>query len=327
MTHPPLYREILRQAWHLTWHHKISWVFGLFAAFLGTGGALEVLARHFNIIFHPQPWGLLWNGSWLAKFDIVGGLWAAALGLLLAGLVALLVFVIINSFSTLIQAAHQYSTGRKVEYHRLWQTARKDFWSVFTLVVFFKFLVLFFGALSVGPLWLVVAGRANAALLILYPLLFLISVAGVLISSFLLVYASASVLLEELPCGAAAFSAWRIFKKHWLISLEMALAIFLVNTLVGLLLILASAILGLPFLLVFLLAIFLQFPPLAGVAVFLGLFFIIILILWSASLLATFHVSSWTLLFKRMHRGTAVSKLTRLVNGFKKMIKKYVTAD
>ena len=39
----PFYRNILKQSWRLTWRNKYLWVFGVFAAFLGNGGELEIL--------------------------------------------------------------------------------------------------------------------------------------------------------------------------------------------------------------------------------------------------------------------------------------------
>jgi len=39
----PFYRNILKQAWQLTWRNKYLWWFGIFAALLGNGGEFEIL--------------------------------------------------------------------------------------------------------------------------------------------------------------------------------------------------------------------------------------------------------------------------------------------
>src|SRR3989338_4797304 len=39
----PFYRNILKQAWTLTWRNKYLWWFGIFAALLGNGGEFEIL--------------------------------------------------------------------------------------------------------------------------------------------------------------------------------------------------------------------------------------------------------------------------------------------
>ena len=40
------YRNILRQAWRLTWRNKYLWWLGIFAALLGSSGELEILLNN-----------------------------------------------------------------------------------------------------------------------------------------------------------------------------------------------------------------------------------------------------------------------------------------
>lgn len=312
----PLYREVLKQAWHLTWRHKILWAFGLFSAVLGTGGALEILVRHFNAVFNLQG-----PGSWLGycrwpthwRFDLISGLWSVALGLLLLGLAVFLAFVVVNSFGTLILAADKFRTNKRADLFKFWHKAREKFWLVLGLVVFFKLVMFVFSALSLAPLWLVAVDQASAWLLLFYPFIFLASVLIVLISSFLLIYAAAFVLTEGYGWREAIIASWLIFYRHWLVNAEMAIIIFLINLSVGLLAVLAAGALGLPVFLIFLTSIAIQLPPLGTVAVAAGLLLAAVLILWAASLLAVFQISAWVLLWRRMHKGTAVSKLVRII--------------
>lgn len=314
-THPPLYRQVLLDSWRLIRKHKILWAFGLFAAFLGSGGALEVWAHNFNLIFSAQPWSPWSNQySWLAamKLDLVTGLWSLALLLLLLGLAVFFVFVIANSFSNLIMTVDQYHRNKKIDFKKIWQAAVKKFWPVLWTIIFFKLVIGLFTALSVLPLWLVFINQAGPFLLLFYPLLFLICFLAVLISSFLMIYTANFILLEKETWGQALNQAWRLFAQHWLVNIEMAIIIFLINLLVGCVLIGGIILLFVPSVFVFLVSHFLNFPPLGSVAVFLGLLLSVFLILWVAALLAAFQISSWTLLFRRMCQGTAVSKLIRL---------------
>ena len=48
--HTPLYREVVREAFQITRHKKYLWLFGLLAAFLGNGGALELFIKVFSQI-------------------------------------------------------------------------------------------------------------------------------------------------------------------------------------------------------------------------------------------------------------------------------------
>ena len=45
MKREPTYTDAIRAGWHLAWHHKSLWIFGLFAAFLGQMGIVELLCN------------------------------------------------------------------------------------------------------------------------------------------------------------------------------------------------------------------------------------------------------------------------------------------
>ncbi|MEK9182950.1 MAG: hypothetical protein AAB849_00365 [Patescibacteria group bacterium] len=317
MKHQPLYREVLREAWGLTRHHKIILIFGLFAAFLGTGGALEVLARHFDALFSPQSWQMPWTFSF-GSFDYSMGFWVLALGILLLGIAVLFVFTVINSFSTLIFATDKFRKDKKVDLAKAWLAMKKKFAPVLGLVVFFKILIMVFGALSVAPLGLMMNGTAGVGMIALYPLVFLFSILAILVCSFLLIYSTAFIILEDYRWGEAIKESWRLFIGHWLVNLEMAVIIFFINFLAGLVTIIAAAVIGIPALIVFLFSLFIQFPPLATVAVVLGLLLFVLVVLLISSVMGAYQVAAWVLLFRRMHAGTAVSKLIRLVSFIKK---------
>ncbi|MBI5023191.1 MAG: hypothetical protein HZC05_03480 [Candidatus Magasanikbacteria bacterium] len=310
MKHQPLYREVLREALAVTRHHKIVLIFGLFAAFLGTGGALEVLARHFDALFSTQSLQMSWVFSF-GNFDYSMGFWVLALGILLLGLAVLLIFTIINSFSTLIFTTDKFRKDKKMDLAKVWLAMKKKFAPVLGLVVFFKILIMIFGSLSVAPLWLVMNGTAGVGMIAMYPLIFLFSILAILICSFLLVYSSAFVILEDYTIGQAIKESWLLFIGHWLVNLEMAIIIFFINLLAGLVSIVVAAIIGIPVLIVFLFSLFIQFSPLATVAIVLGLLLFVLVVLFIASVMGAYQVAAWVLLFRRMHAGTAVSKLMR----------------
>lgn len=310
MKHQPLYREVLAEAWALTRHHKIILIFGLFAAFLGTGGALEVLARHFEALFSQQVGPLSWAFSF-GNFDYSMSFWVLALGILLVGLGIIFVFTVINSFSTLIFATDKFRQDKKIDLAKVWLAMKNKFWIVFGLVAFFKILIMIFGALSVAPLGLIMANQAGSGMIVLYPLIFLFSILAILICSFLLVYAVAFVVLEDYTFGQAVKESWRLFISHWLVNVEMAVIIFFINLLAGAAMIAAGIIIGAPVLVLFLFSIFIQFPPLATAAVAIGLLLFILCVILIASVMGAYQVAAWVLLFRRMHAGSAVSKLMR----------------
>ena len=44
------YRNILKQAWKITWRNKYLWWLGIFAALLGNGGEFEILFNNAGIV-------------------------------------------------------------------------------------------------------------------------------------------------------------------------------------------------------------------------------------------------------------------------------------
>ncbi|MBI5731901.1 MAG: hypothetical protein HY982_00900 [Candidatus Magasanikbacteria bacterium] len=308
-----LYREILRLTWKITWQERLLWVLGVFSALIVTGGALEILSRNLNWAFNPdwRKFGFASSGFY---FDWSGGPWLVVLGLLLAALFIFLAFMSVRSFSSLILLASQYREGRRLNLEKMWRLGSGHFWPILGIAAFFKILILVFSCLSVLPLWMLWAEQGKIWLWA-YPLFFLAAICACLVCSFLLVYASAYVILEKKKFGSSILSAWRLFVKHWLVSLEMAAVIFAINFLFGLIALLGTVVVGLPFIILLLFSYFISLPILAEIGIFLAILFLLLLTVWIGGFLGTFHVVAWTLLFKRMAEGTALSKLLRLTAG------------
>ena len=49
-----LYRDIIKEAWQITWRRRFLWFFGLFAVLLGNGGEYEILFQNFDAISDQQ---------------------------------------------------------------------------------------------------------------------------------------------------------------------------------------------------------------------------------------------------------------------------------
>ena len=318
--HQPLYREILRQAWRLTWHQRLLWVLGLFSAVLVSGGAFDILARHISWSLHPD-FGFMtvtWGGWHLG---LAAGLWLIALALLLAGLAAFVIFVMIRSFISLILGTGEYKVGEKLDLEKLWHAGHGHFWPVLSTIVLARVLIAILGGLTLLPLFLLILGKWSLFSSIIYPPIFLIGIVSGVVVNFLMIFVSAFLVLEKYDWKKAAAAAWRLFLKHWLVSLEMALVMFVIYLLVGLFLAVGALIIMIPVVATVIFARFVMLPGLGDVAVFAGSLLAVCLVLLAAGFLGTFHVGSWVLLFQRMKQDTAVSKLVRLVEQVKSKIK------
>ena len=321
MKHQPLYREILRQAWRLTWHQRLLWVLGLFSAVLVSGGAFDVLAR--NISWSLQPNFSFMSMSWGGwSLGLTASLWLIALALLLLGLAAFVIFVMIRSFISLILGTGEYKVGEKLDLEKLWHEGHGHFWPVLGTIVLARGLIMILGGLTLLPLFLLILGKWNLFSSIIYPPIFLIgAVAGVVVN-FLMIFTSSFLVLEKHDWKKAVAAAWRMFLKHWLVSLEMALVMFAIYLLAGLILAIGAIIIMIPVIATVIFARFIMLPGLGNIAVFVGSLLAVCLILLAAGFLSTFHVGSWVLLFQRMKQDTAVSKLVRLVEHVKSKFKK-----
>src|SRR3989338_5599320 len=103
----PLYSQALRESWELAWKHKLLWIFGFFASFLGQMGLIELFAKiglaGTKFAFFPK-WLLLPEFFGLRLFPIQslalpidGWMWFIWLLVVFAGFGLLLLFVAVVS--------------------------------------------------------------------------------------------------------------------------------------------------------------------------------------------------------------------------------------
>lgn len=322
MKHQPLYREILRQAWKITWHQRLFWLLGLFSAFLVSGGAMEVLSRNLRWAFNPGWLGhrYQWYGHW--QLDWVGRIWLIALCLLMLGLAFFLVYMIVKSFISLISGANECKEDKHPDLAELWHKGQNKFWPVLAVAALFRVLVMFFSLLSVLPLWLAWAGKLNLFWLLAYPVLFFLGILASLICVFLMMFSTSFIILKNKKFWLSVAEAWKLFIRHWLICLELAVVLFVVDFVAGVLAIVGVAIVALPMLLVIFFSWYIMLPPLGAVATFVGALLSLMVILLVAGVLGAFHTVTWVLAFKRMQEKTAVSRLVRWYHQLKSKIKK-----
>ena len=133
-----------------------------------------------------------------------------------------------------------------------------------------------------------------------------------LILAFITKYALCYLSLQDKDIIDSLLSALILFKKNWLVSLEMAFLIFLVSLVVGLALALVVIFLLLPFLLLTYITITLQFIWGFWLTIILGLLIIFGTIFLVGGMLSTWQWSAWTLLFIRLEQGSGTSKIIRL---------------
>ncbi len=308
----PTYRQALSHGWNIFWNHKLLWLFGFFAAFLGQMGLLDIITQlnlaptqytaYDSILNMPEILHFLWNSLLAFHLDAGGILWTVWLGIFFAGAAALLLFVSITAQGGLIQGIGQ-SLGRKkhIDVSKAWRAGTGHFWRLLLLHVCKKtaiFLVMVVTGLAaynygIGGEWL------DAALF--YATLFVAVLVGI-VTSFLLIYAAGYIVIEEYSFGKSLKAAWKLFYDHWLVSLEIATIMVIINVLFA---VIITAVL-----LLFIgeLALILAGSLVLSVGVvytatlIIGSLIFVVVLAFLGSLLTVFSTATWMYLFSKMHK-------------------------
>ncbi len=321
-----LYRQIFGQAWKMAWKNKFLWFFGLFAALLGSG-EYDFLIR-FIIGDSDRGFFLDWRmiaQTGVFSVDTLGNMRELLdkdpLSLFLATFVFLVViilslFVVWISIVSLVAIVHNSALSfqlKRADFNTGLDAGTKKFWPVFffnvivrlAIYLFFAIIAFFFG----------VAGDESAGLgWIAYVIAFILFMPLAIIASFIVKYSIAYVVIKDKKFFNALKKGWQLFSNNWLVSIETAFILFLINLTVGLLVVLLILSLLIPFVLLIqiakLYAATFAFWSVTTIA--LGVFLSVIAL--AGSWLAVFQIAAWTKLFLELEEGGVSSKIIRTVN-------------
>lgn len=297
------YRELFGKSLMFSWKHKLLWVFALFAALAGNGGEIELLFSGSDSLngqatvlgylqaFHQD--GTL--NTMITNFSTYltdHPLPAIFIVLLFLALFLMVLWLIVVMQAALVWAIARLQT-KPVRFSEAFGVGMKYFSPIFIMNLIVK--VVLFGILGLiaVPMGIAYVRTGGAIWNSLYALVvFLVLVPLNILFAFLLKYASAYVVLRGQRWTQAFANGWRLFLSNWLVSLETAVFLFLINLVSSLVLVFALALLGL----------------LSNAASTL-VFFTIITVF--GIYIATFQYSTWVFLFLELEKGTVRSKLLR----------------
>ena len=323
-----LYRDIIKQAFKTTWHNKYLWFFGIFAALLGNGGELELLFHRFDTTVENGLfpfWASIANTGFFGKntFLNIGHLATRdplSLFLVLTVFVvililgALAVWLTVVSQASLVSGAAQIRVGKKHDFKTALDAGINRFYGVFGLNLILKLLVyLFFIFLSL-PLLAAAGNRYLFSSTAIFMVAFLFFVTLAMVISFIVKYAIAFYVIKRCGFLESIRLAWQLFMRNWLISLEMAFLLFVINIIVGLGLILLLLVFTVPFLFLALVLSKLAFYFNFWIVVASALILYLVVIIIVGAALSTFQISSWTGLYLELVSRGGASKLTRIFN-------------
>ena len=328
------YRDILKKAFKIIKENKFLWVFGFFAAAMGGIGELDSAFSNYtdisnktDSIFNLQTLyqgGVIWT-----MFDNMQGFftsysWQAFILVLITAVVfCIIIWLSIISQISLFDAAYKLSKKRKTGYAEGYHIGNKKFSSVLLINVGFKILLYALFIVIASPLvsWFLLRDSVWGGILFVI-LLFFIYIPISIIVSFIIKYTIAFIVIKGKKTWESVMLSWKLFKKYWLVNIEMALIILAIGIVVGFFILLVLGLVSVPFVLIGISALFFGSSTGLTVAVIVGMiaWFVVISIMGSS--FAAFQYTVWTLLFLDLINDRAESKLKRFIEIFSKKKKK-----
>jgi hypothetical protein len=319
----PLYREALKHSWKLAWKHKWLWPLGLFAAFWGQMGMLELLSA-IGVFDSPTFLSELFvdvsmnakgfSFGFLSGLPVDGWVSVAWLATVFIGVGMFMAFVATVSQGALIHVAAASTKKKKglPPVDKSWHAGVSHFWRLFAINIFKKMILL---TLSITIGWYALQGAGSVVDIFLFLAVFISAALVGLVVSFLVIYAAGYVVVEEQGLWDAIDSAWKLFMGHWLVSIEVGIILLLLNIAMGVVATLSIFGIFIPTLLIWIVAAVLGSTPLFATATVLAFLLLSLFIIFLGSLFSVFSVSTWTYLFMKMHKHGVRSKTHHWLKG------------
>lgn len=322
-----LYRVILRDAWQAVRSRKDLWFWGIFAALLGSAGEYHFMMKTLGQVANQQAFtteainflqappltfdtwralGVAFSSNLTATFTLL------IIVLAIIAIVGFLLWLVIGSVVALIKAGSAAANGKTIpNLSEGMKAAHTHFGSTLVLFAFGRMIttllvavLVLFGTLAARDL-LVGGPMFVVAFLMLVPALFAVS--------FAVRFAVCAVVIDDSPLLTAIGRAKELVRAHWLVSLELALILSLINIAVGLVLVALTALLVIPF--VVAAAVLAQLGAgiwsvwclLFGVVLFLGMLFTF------GGALGAYYWVVWSELFVKLRQPGYQSKIKRMV--------------
>jgi len=316
-----LYRTIITKAWEITKRYKVLWFFGFFAALLGNAGEFQTLFKQIERIKN-QPellsslsqgltlWGQALTGIW--QLPLVNILAIILTLLFIALIILIIIWLAITSQVAIIKNTEKIENGKDktVNFKTSWTEGAKYFWPALGLNALAKVIIFLILTLLVTPLLIVMIAKGSALTTIVTLLTIVIFVPLAIIITFVTKYAVAFVVLQGQRFWEAFQNGWRLFAANWLISIEMALIVLVINLALTFLVLLAAIVIISPFIIIGLTSSIVQvFFTFFGMALIIAS----LVFIFCAAVFSTWQNSAWTLLFMRLNSGGAYAKIVRWV--------------
>lgn len=324
-----LYRDILKNAFNITFKNKILWFLGLFAAPLVGIAEYKIAANIFNgvngeLLFEgwPQIFGIFISQfKDMIKVFITDPVFGFIILVILFAVILFIFFLIwisVVAQCALIDGINQ-SNQKAVANAKLNAfigSGVKNFLPVFSIHFFVKLILTLSFLLVSLPIIIIVIGNNNILPSVLYVIFSLIFMPIIIIIMFSSKYAINYIIIEREKFFDSIKKGCGLFFDNWLISIEMSLILFLVSIFTGIAVVAVGSFIVLPLMLLVYIFIQIQLIFLVKFILVFSLLLLLILSLLFAAIFSTFQYSSWVLLFNKLTKndGRVAGRLARWFN-------------
>jgi hypothetical protein len=317
-----IYRTLLREAWRLTWQRKTLWFFGIFAAFVSTGGVMDVATtgiRRVQVggsllqqLLDTSFSGYTQFGRYVAQIQIFGSFQVAAMIIFMTLITIGLLFLAVLSQTSLI---HGIKASTHEHPNIIRKRAHDHLFRIFSIDVLTKA----FGAILVSvttlPMLWYYAEYTTYNYFISF-IQILIFFPTILILSILSILSVIHVIETESTVTEAITTAWNIFKTHWLATLEYAFILFSLISLSCFILLGIIVLLSVPYAIVYTTSLLTgSFIIFVVANALYGLFALAVVFAFGGGMV-TFQYSAWYLFYKRtehrLHPKLPIAKILRI---------------
>ncbi len=312
----PLYRVILKRAWTITKNNPVLWIFGFFAIFLWNGGELQVFMDTITSVGNvANPSGIFaFNLSTIFAFfsgPITIQIFILKLLILfiITILALLFLWIVISSEIAIIRSTIEIDDKTKPKFGKSLREANIKFLPVLGLHILGKLITVAIVVIISLPLLIFIVNSTTSYRLPIALVVWVLFLPLAIITSFIFKYAINFVVLKSEKFWKSISSAWILFRANWLLSLEMAIWILIINMIVGFIVLLITRVVIGPF------DLLTVYWMSGGVKEFFFTKVIPLLLLYIlvGSTITVFQTASWTILFDKITSGKRYSKLIRLV--------------
>jgi len=289
------YRQIFKQAFEVAWKNPAIWFFGFMVAFLGSSGEAGLFLSSYGVSEQSlllSFWQGLFEGG-LANFQALTVaisdnplylILLLLLGMIILAVSAFIVWLIFVSQAALISQGIKILNKKPATWKNSFNLGIQKFWPVLGVNILVQIVAAVLAALSAVLLVLRFPGSG-----LVFIVVFNIVLLAIIITSFVGKFALFEVVLKNRKLMDALNGAWQLFKKNWLISIEIAILLFLIYWAVNLLLFYLTS-----------LALFYAVDLFIGV---IPVFILILLVLFAVAvavevLLTIFYWTSWAIAFE-----------------------------